>query len=122
MLYYTISQGWEFAAMALCGAAMGAAALLFGGARRVMCVRLWGCLLCDALMGLVWAAIAAVALVAAARGQARAYHFLAMALGGALFMISVSPAARAVASHLGRAALHIGHFLAHCRATKWIFK
>ena len=100
MLYYTVSQGWEFAAMAAAGAVMGAVAVLFGCARRLMCVGRWGCLLCDCLMGMVWALVACLALVAACRGQARAYHFLAMASGAALFMGAVSPAARAASRGL----------------------
>jgi hypothetical protein len=122
MLYYTLSQGWEFAAMAAAGAVMGSAALVFSALRHVMCVGKWGCLICDCLMGLVWAAVACFALVAACRGDARAYHFLAMAAGAALFMAAVSPAARAVAARLSRAFGALRSRLASSRLIRALFK
>ena len=122
MLYYTLSQGWEFAAMAVAGAVMGAVAVLFGGARRLMCVGIWGCLICDCLMGLVWALVACVALVAACRGQARAYHFLAMASGAALFMGAVSPAARAASRGAAAILRRIYTRAAAGRLARFLFK
>lgn len=90
MLYYTLSQGWEFAAMTAAGAAMAAAAPGFAAARRLLRAGIFGSLLCDCLMGVVWAAIACFALVFTCRGQARAYHFLAMLCGAMLFSAAVS--------------------------------
>ena len=122
MLYYTISQGWEFTAMVLAGAVMGGVAVLFGAARGLMCVGRWGCLICDCLMGMVWALVACVALVATCRGQARAYHFLAMAAGAALFMGAVSPAARGISRSAGRVMRRLYSRAAASRLARFLFK
>ncbi len=122
MLYYTLSQGWEFAAMAAAGAAMGAVALAFSALRHVMCVGIWGCLVCDCLMGLAWAAVACPALVAACRGDARAYHFLAMIAGAALFSAAVSPPARAAAARMRRCFGALRARLAASRLVRVLFK
>lgn len=104
MLYYTLSQPGEFAAMLLAGAAAGMIALAFSWLRRLMRAGFFLSLACDLLMGLMWAAVVCMSLVVACRGRARAYHFVGMALGCALFLAAVSPLSRAVGRALGRAA------------------
>lgn len=104
MLYYTLPQAGEFAAMLLSGVAAGMIALAFSWLRRLMRAGFFISLLCDLLMGLLWALVVSASLVAACRGRARAYHFVGMALGCALFLAAVSPLARAVGRALSRAA------------------
>lgn len=122
MLYETLSQGWEFAAMALAGVIMGAAALVFCGIRRLMCVGKWGCLACDCVMGAVWAGIGCAALFMACRGAARMFHFLAMASGAALFCGLVSPAARLSGGKICRAAGRIAGKITGNRVFRAVFR
>jgi hypothetical protein len=104
MLYYTLSQAGEFAAMLLAGVAVGMVALAFSWLRKLMRAGFFISLACDLLMGLFWAIVVCVSLVVACRGRARAYHFIGMALGCALFLAAMSPLSRAVGRALGRAA------------------
>lgn len=122
MLYYTLSQSREFAAMTVAGAAMGALALVFAALRRLIRPGTPGTLLCDCVMGAAWAAIAALALTAACRGDARLYHFLAMASGGALFMGAASPAARAFSARLAALCRRALSRVSASRAARIIFK
>ena len=104
MLYYTLPQAGEFAAMLLAGAAVGMIALAFSWLRHLMRAGFFISLSCDVLMGLIWAIVVCAALVTACRGRARAYHFIGMALGCALFLAAMSPLTRAVGRALARAA------------------
>ena len=88
-LYQTLSQGREFLAMTAAGAVMAAAALAFSGVRRLIRAGIPGSLACDCLLGALWAAAACLALTVVCRGRARAFHFLAMLCGGALFTAAV---------------------------------
>lgn len=85
MLYETVPQAAEFAAMVACGVAMGLVGALFRGIRRLMQAGFCLSLACDVLMGLVWAATACAALTLVCRGQARLFHFFAMVCGMLLF-------------------------------------
>ncbi len=104
MLYYTLPQAGEFAAMLLAGVAVGMIALAFSWLRKLMRAGFFISLACDLLMGLLWAMVVCVSLVVACRGRARAFHFTGMALGCALFLAAVSPLARAAGRVFARAA------------------
>ena len=90
--------------MLLAGAAVGLVTLAFSWLRRLMRAGFLISLACDVLMGLLWAILVCASLVVACRGRARAFHFLGMALGCALFLAAVSPLARAIGRGVGRAA------------------
>ncbi len=111
MLYYTLPQAGEFAAMLLAGVAVGMIALAFSWLRRLMRAGFFISLACDLLMGLLWAIVVCVSLVVACRGRARAFHFIGMALGCALFLAAVSPLARAVGRGMGRIFRAVGRQL-----------
>jgi len=117
MLYETISQGREFAALFSAGAALGAISLIFSGVRRLMRAGFWGNLICDCAMGFFWACIACAALTAACLGKARAFHILAMMSGGAFFMAAVSPALRRTAGNIARTAASAGR---RCRENRFL--
>ncbi|MGI6239860.1 MAG: spore cortex biosynthesis protein YabQ [Christensenellales bacterium] len=101
MLYDTLPQAIEFAAMLLAGAAMGAAALALSYVRRLMRAGLILSFVCDLFLGVLWAILACAALTIACRGRARVYHFAGMALGGALLYAALSPILRAFARFIG---------------------
>lgn len=122
MLYETLSQGKEFAAMMAVGVVMGAAALAFRGLRRIMCMGKWGCLACDCIMGIVWAGIACLSLFMACRGAARAFHFLAMLSGGLLFQGLVSPAACRFAGRIFEGARRMGRKIVKNRIFRAVFR
>jgi hypothetical protein len=109
MLYYTLPQAGEFAAMLLAGVLLGGIMLLFSWLRRLMRAGFFISLACDLLMGLLWAGVVCLALTIACRGRARAFHFAGMALGGALFLAAASPLTRAA----GRTAARWGRRAAH---------
>ena len=104
MLYYTLSQPGEFAAMLLAGVVAGMIALAFSWLRTLMRAGFFLSLACDLLMGLLWAMVVCVSLVVACRGRARAYHFIGMALGCALFLAAASPLSHAVGRTVQRIA------------------
>ena len=122
MLYETLGQGREFAAMVGAGAAMGAVSAGFAGLRRLMQAGKWLSLACDCAMGLVWGAEAAGALFMACRGEARAYHFLAMAAGGFMFMAGISPAARGFFGKCGRMVRKMAEKMGWNRVLRAIFR
>lgn len=104
MLYETVPQAAEFAAMVLCGVGMGLVGLLFRGLRRLMQAGFRLSLLCDLLMGTVWAALACAALTVICWGQARLFHFFAMICGMLLLRGAVSGA---TCSRIGNCAARI---------------
>ena len=84
MLYATAFQGREFFAMALCGMLMAGVSLGFSLLRRLMAAGKGLCLICDGLMGVIWAALFCGFLMGVSGGRCRGYHLLATALGAAL--------------------------------------
>ena len=84
MLYATAIQGREFFAMALCGMLMAGISLGFALLRRLMAAGKGLSLICDGLMGVIWAALFCGFLMGASGGRCRGYHLLATALGAAL--------------------------------------
>lgn len=122
MLYETLSQGSEFAAMAGAGVLMGLIALIFAAARRLTRAGIAGAAILDILMGGCWALIACVSLTLACRGRARAYHFAAMAAGAYLLMaVSVAPLKR-VWRFVGRLSAAFALKITASPVGIWLFK
>lgn len=84
MLYITSTHLLEFAFMLLTGMVLFGICLLFAALRRAMCAGIWLSLVCDILMGVIWAAIFSLAVTLASEGRIRLYHPLSAALGAAI--------------------------------------
>lgn len=122
MLYYTMPQAWEFAAMLLAGAFMGVISLGFTWLRRLMRAGVLLCLACDLFMGLSWAIVACLALTFACLGRIRFFHVLGMALGAFLFLAAASPFARAIGLKCARLARAAARALMKHRAIRALLK
>lgn len=98
MLYHTLSQPLQLALMLAAGMLMYASSLAFAGLRRLMGAGPALSLVCDALMGMVWAAIFCGTLTCASGGSLRAFHIVSAAAGAALMRAAVALPAAALKS------------------------
>jgi len=110
MLYSTASQALEFPLLMLTGMLMAAVSLAFHTVRRLLCAGLCLSLICDIMMGILWALIYCAGIIAATGGQSRTYHILSAALGAGIFH-----GAMALPLRKSAALLHL--LLCSCRKT-----
>ena len=89
MLYTTAYQAYEVPVMLLAGMAMAAAGLFFRLVRHVICAGTALSLICDIMMGAIWAGIFLAGLTATNRGSLRLYHILSAAAGAMLFQAAI---------------------------------
>jgi len=90
MLYSTSSQALQLPLMILTGMLIGGVSLVFRGIRRLICAGIWLSLICDILMGAVWAVIFCAGITVADSGRLRLFHVLAAAAGAAMFNAAFS--------------------------------
>lgn len=100
MLYTTAYQAYEVPVMLLAGMGMAAAGLIFRWIRHVICAGPLLSLICDMLMGCVWAAVFLAGLTAANRGSLRLYHILSAAAGAMLFQAAIGIPAVKIYRHI----------------------
>ena len=89
MLYTTAYQAYEVPVMLLAGMTMAAAGLFFRWVRHVICAGPALSLICDIMLGAVWAAVFLAGLTAANRGSLRLYHMFSAAAGAMLFQAAI---------------------------------
>ena len=91
MLFYTVGQSRIFLTMLYAGLLVGLYVSIDGAARRLFDAgRLWGALM-DLILGVVIAAVACIALVAAADGELRLYSLMGLLAGFLIYMGMLHP-------------------------------
>ncbi len=94
MLYATASQALQVPLMILTGMLIGAVSLGFHAVRQLLCAGFWLSLICDIIMGLLWAVVFCAGVTIADSGRLRLFHVITAAVGTSIFYYAFSVPAR----------------------------
>lgn len=106
--------------MALCGMLLAGVSLAFALLRRLMAAGKALSLICDGLMGVIWAALFCGFLMGVSGGRCREYHLLATALGATLARGALAVPGRRLICRIHGSVCAAGRWLGKTRLCKFL--